>query len=125
MKWFDRYEYEQDKKRYLRKVSNKVLDILVLIGVVGGVFVWKFSNHIDWEVFKDLSIIKYIIYALICVVILAIALVNGIFEFVPWVMSNKKKTLKIFAWIITSFVTLFAFCALLAKLILSANNTYE
>ena len=123
MEWFNRYEYEQDKKRYLRKVLNKVLDVLVLIIVVIGVFAWKFSNHIDWEIFKDVTIIKYIIYALICVMIVAFALVKGIFEFVPWVMSNKKKAMKIFAWIIVSFVTLFAFCTLLAKLIISANDT--
>ena len=88
MEWFNRYEYEQDKKRYLRKILNKVLDVFVLIIVIIGVLAWKFSNHIDWEFFKDVSIIKYIIYALICVTIVIFALVKGILEFVPWVKNH-------------------------------------
>lgn len=40
MEWFNRYEYEQDKKRYLRKVVNKVLDVVVLVIVIIGLFIF-------------------------------------------------------------------------------------
>ena len=40
MEWFNRYEYEQDKKRYLRKVVDKVLDVVVLVIVIIGLFIF-------------------------------------------------------------------------------------
>ena len=123
MEWFNRYEYEQDKKRYLRKVVDKVLDVVVLVIVIIGFFIFKFSNYIDWEIFKDYSIVKYSLYVLIFVVIVISFLVLWIQDLAFWVKNNKKKALKYFVWIIVSFMALFAICTLLAKLILSANNS--
>jgi len=123
MEWFNRYEYEQDKKRYLRKVVNKVLDVVVLVIVVIGFFIFKFSNYIDWWIFKDHSIIKYSLFILIFVVIVISFLVLWIQDLAFWVKNNKKKAMKYFIWIVVSFMTLFAICTLLVKLILSADNS--
>ena len=122
MEWFNRYEYEQDPKKFWKKIRRIVLDILALLVVIPIYIGWKFSSHIDWELFKDITVIKYILLGIVCFAFVAFAVIKGSIELIIWTKNNKGTAKRYLIWIIGLTLVLFAFCTLLAKLIINNNH---
>ena len=114
MEWFNRYEYEQDSQKFWKKIRKIALDVLALLVVILIYFGWKFSSHIDLEFFKDITVIKYILFGLVFLGIVAFVVIKGSIELIIWTKKNKVEAKRYIIWIIGLTLVLFAFCTLLA-----------
>ena len=122
MEIFNRYEYEQDPKKFWKKILKRILDVLVILIVAALILVWKFSSHIEWDIANVITYIKYGIYGIICISIITFAAIKGTLELTIWVKKNKKDAKRYLFWIIISAIALFAFSSLLAFWVISNNH---